>query len=581
MNIAIVTYEFDIEGGGLAHSCRRFYDMLTELGHEVTIISSYLSPDSHISGGYDSSLNKSLAYEQKLKNDTRSLVPETLIIAFGGGFNGYYASLLSNQFNCRFWLMLRGSDANISKWDTEKSYYLQKALENAGLVIGLSEEICRNAKLLHPNTKSIVIPNICVRKESIVKDIRKDKIIIGTGATHLNEKKGVTSLLEMIDILSKSQSEPTIYLELVGEIDNDIIVQYKRKCEDLRISDRVFFLGRKTREEFRNIQRTWDFYVQASVCEGMGNSVADSMSNGIPIILSNTGYIAEKATKSFPEIVSPSNNAKDLAETISNVICKKNVISRYQDFYDEFFLSTNVDTILKSWIDLLGERQQNQKKDLPSGILSVVLHDVDGELHDSITTPISVFTQFVEDIYHSGRRLCSMRDYLSMNETERKYYIVCTFDDGYKGVLENALPSMKRYGFTATVYVCTEYIGKYNDWNYKDRQRRIHLDYAELHALAREGWEIGSHGVTHRSLLRLSDEEVINELSDSKSKLEKHIGQIDSYAYPYGDYNDFIMKLVKKHYQNAMLLTQGGVYLNVDIHRIRRYYISDIYQIIR
>ena len=82
-------------------------------------------------------------------------------------------------------------------------------------------------------------------------------------------------------------------------------------------------------------------------------------------------------------------------------------------------------------------------------------------------------------------------------------------------------------------------------------------------------------------MLRLSDEEVINELSDSKSKLEKHIGQIDSYAYPYGDYNDFIMKLVKKHYQNAMLLTQGGVYLNVDIHRIRRYYISDIYQIIR
>jgi hypothetical protein len=69
--------------------------------------------------------------------------------------------------------MLRGSDANISKWDTEKSYYLQKALENAGLVIGLSEEICRNAKLLHPNTKSIVIPNICVRKESIVKDIRR------------------------------------------------------------------------------------------------------------------------------------------------------------------------------------------------------------------------------------------------------------------------------------------------------------------------------------------------------------------------------------------------------------------------
>ena len=313
----------------------------------------------------------------------------------------------------------------------------------------------------------------------------------------------------------------------------------------------------------------------------MGNSVADSMRIGIPIILRNTGYIAEKASKSFPEIVSPSNNAKDLAETISNVICKKNVISRYQDFYDEFFLSTNVDTILKSWIDLLGERQQNQKKDLPSGILSVVLHDVDGELHDSITTPISVFTQFVEDIYHSGRRLCSMRDYLSMNETERKYYIVCTFDDGYKGVLENALPSMKRYGFTATVYVCTEYIGKYNDWNYKDRQRRIHLDYAELHALAREGWEIGSHGVTHRSLLRLSDEEVIYELSHSKQILEEEFGPITSYAYPYGDYNDYIMKIVKQLDGNAVLLTKGGVFLEVDSYRIYRYDVSAIYKSIK
>lgn len=53
-----------------------------------------------------------------------------------------------------------------------------------------------------------------------------------------------------------------------------------------------------------------------------------------------------------------------------------------------------------------------------------------------------------------------MRDHLCMNETERKCSIVYTFDDGYKGVLGNALPSMKRYGFIATVYVCTEYVGK-------------------------------------------------------------------------------------------------------------------------
>ncbi|RRD57545.1 polysaccharide deacetylase family protein [Tannerella forsythia] len=580
MNIVIVTYEFEVESGGLAYNCRRFCNMLTELGHDVTVISSHLSSDSYIHGGYDYSLNKSLAYEQKLKTDTKSLAPKSLLIAFGGGFNGYYASLLSKQCNCQLWLMFRGSDANISKWDSEKAFYLSKSLESASLVIGLSEEICRNARQLCPNIKSVVIPNVCEREKISIEDIRPDNIVIGTGATHLNEKKGVLSLIEMTHILTTSHPEISISLELVGEIDDDILVQYKDRSKTIGISDKVSFLGRKKREEFINIQRSWDFYVQASVCEGMGNSVVDSMSNGIRVILSNTGYIAEMASKSFPEIVSPSNDAQDLANTISRTLAMTNISYQYRKFYDEFFISTQKDSIVKLWSNLLNECYNNQKRTIPSGLLSVVLHDVGGDKHDSITTPVAVFGQFVDDIYHSGHRLCSMRDYLSMKDTERKYCIVCTFDDGYKGVLEHALPRLKRYGFTATIYVCTEYVGKYNNWNYKDRVKRIHLDYDELKMLIKEGWEIGSHGVSHRSLLRLSDEELITELVESKTTLEKHIGQVDSYAYPYGDYSDFIMTLVQRYYSSAMSLTQGGVYLNVDSHRIRRYYISEIYQII-
>lgn len=581
MNIVIITYEFEEESGGLAYSCRRFCNMLIELGHDVTVISSYLSSNSYIYGGYDYSLNKSLAYEQKLKADTKSLAPKSLLIAFGGGFNGYYASLLSKQNNCRLWLMLRGSDANISKWDSEKSFYLSKSLESAGLVIGLSEEICRNVRQLYPNVKSVVIPNVCEREKISIKNIRPNNIVIGTGATHLNEKKGVLSLIEMTHILAILHPEISISLELVGEIDDDILLQYKDRSKTIGISDKVSFLGRKKREEFINIQRSWDFYVQASVCEGMGNSVVDSMSNGIRVILSNTGYVAEMASKSFPEIVSPSNDAQDLAKTISRVLAMTNLSDQYRKFYDEFFTFTQKDSIVRIWSNLLNKYDNNQKRAIPSGLLSVVLHDVGSDKHDSITTPIAVFGQFVDDIYHSGYRLCSMRGYLSMTAIERKNCIVCTFDDGYKGVLEHALPRLKRYGFTATIYVCTEYVGKYNDWNYKDRVKRIHLDYDELKMLIEEGWEIGSHGVSHRSLLRLSDEELITELVESKIALEKHIGQVDSYAYPYGDYSDFIITLVQKYYSSAMSLTQGGVYLNVDSHRIRRYYISEIYQIIK
>ena len=40
MNIYIVTNEYSIEGGGLAYSCHAFVNMLEQVGHDITIISS-------------------------------------------------------------------------------------------------------------------------------------------------------------------------------------------------------------------------------------------------------------------------------------------------------------------------------------------------------------------------------------------------------------------------------------------------------------------------------------------------------------------------------------------------------------
>ena len=53
MNIYIVTNEYSIEGGGLAYSCHAFVNMLEQVGHDITIISSSVPSESIISGGYN------------------------------------------------------------------------------------------------------------------------------------------------------------------------------------------------------------------------------------------------------------------------------------------------------------------------------------------------------------------------------------------------------------------------------------------------------------------------------------------------------------------------------------------------
>lgn len=74
MNIYIVTNEYSIEGGGLAYSCHAFVNMLEQVGHDITIISSSVPSESIISGGYKPSLGYELAMEEKLKENIKSLL---------------------------------------------------------------------------------------------------------------------------------------------------------------------------------------------------------------------------------------------------------------------------------------------------------------------------------------------------------------------------------------------------------------------------------------------------------------------------------------------------------------------------
>ena len=59
----------------------------------------------------------------------------------------------------------------------------------------------------------------------------------------------------------------------------------------------------------------------------------------------------------------------------------------------------------------------------------------------------------------------------------------------YKSVLQFGLPILKQFSFTATVFVCTDHIGKASDWNPKDRVKRFHMTFDDLNIIKSEGWE--------------------------------------------------------------------------------------------
>lgn len=582
MNVLIVSAEFGIEGGGLSLSCEKTIGLLSDMCNTRTT-SSTTFPIQTAAGGYSKRLSSAIQYEYKLKEDCVLYSNSDIVIGFGGGFNGYYASLLSVRINARFILCLRGSDINLCKWDAEQKWLTTQACKKASNIICLSTEMTENVKELDNDflRKTQIIPNFySIEPPKVVFPNIPFKVVIGCGASHLNEKKGIANILNMAAEF-KQISDIPIHIELAGFIDEDLKEQYSIIAKELYIDKNVKFLGYIQRDNMPLVMKNWDFYIQGSVCEGHPNIIMECISMGKAFVSTKTGYVAESLSKDYPSLFFDSFAPQQMASQLLSLINTPKIEQVYDTAFNTMVRLCSVDAIKNQWESLL--KGSNQKlKSLPlDNIITVGLHDVQGDEHDSITTPQKVFQEFVELVHNQGYFLCSMKDYLHKEPEERNACIVCTFDDGYESLINVVLPILNKYGYTATVFICTSLLGHDNSWNNKDGRKRNHLTAEAIQTLQENGWEIGSHGVTHRNLLKLNDLELYDELSHSKRELCGLCDcDIQSYAYPYGANNTYIQSCVSKHYEYAFSVEKGGTNLVSDRYQIRRYSISEIYKMI-
>lgn len=73
------------------------------------------------------------------------------------------------------------------------------------------------------------------------------------------------------------------------------------------------------------------------------------------------------------------------------------------------------------------------------------------------------------------------------------------------------------------------------------------MSWTEVCALQTQGVEFGSHTATHRMLTRLSDEEIVSELSQSVCKISEKLGSpVPLFAYPNGDVDARVQRLVSQ-----------------------------------
>lgn len=310
-----------MDGGGLSLSCTRLADILSK-DNVVKITRSSITSILTVSGGIFPQLGKSIQTKYKLKVDTEKYQDIDIVIGFGGKFNGYYASLLAKQIKAKYMLCLRGSDANLAKWSAEDSWFLYEASDCADKIICLSKEMQRNVLQANSSTynKIVIIHNPL---ESECADVffpnLPSSVIIGCAASHLNEKKGIANLLCLVSEF-KEISEMPIKLVLVGDIDDDLKLEYQRIIDRLCLQHNVEFHNSTSRANLISMMKEWDFYVQCSVCESHPNSISEALQNGCVFISTNIGYIAEILSPEYPKLFFKEWNPISMAMSLKKII---------------------------------------------------------------------------------------------------------------------------------------------------------------------------------------------------------------------------------------------------------------------
>jgi len=159
---------------------------------------------------------------------------------------------------------------------------------------------------------------------------------------------------------------------------------------------------------------------------------------------------------------------------------------------------------------------------------------------------------------YKGLSMRELEPYIQGKKSDRVVGI--TFDDGYLNNLKNAAPILKKFNFTATCYLVSEFLGKSNLWDKsKGISQKPLMTVDEVKEWLDFGMDIGAHTQTHVDLKLATTDEAEREINLCKSDLEdKFDVSIVDFCYPFGRFDDSICNIVERAgYSTASTMIRG------------------------
>lgn len=154
--------------------------------------------------------------------------------------------------------------------------------------------------------------------------------------------------------------------------------------------------------------------------------------------------------------------------------------------------------------------------------------------------------------------LAQVRAFLEAKEPLPRKTVAITIDDGYRSTYEIAYPVLRKYGFPATVFLYSDFVGAADA-----------LTWPQMKEMVSSGLvEIQPHSKTHSNLTqRLANESDAAYRDRIRREVDAPIAVIrdrldvpsTTFAYPYGDANETVLnELTRANVPLGLTVTPGG-----------------------
>lgn len=209
-------------------------------------------------------------------------------------------------------------------------------------------------------------------------------------------------------------------------------------------------------------------------------------------------------------------------------------------------------------------------------MIPIITYHAIGDDPSPLFTPPSTFEAQLASLAAAGYQtlpLAAVVDWLKGGSSPPAKSIALTFDDGYLSVYTEAWPRLKEYGFSATVFLVTDYCGRDNQWPGQPNSvpTRPLMNWSQVREMAGRGWEFAPHSRTHRPLPTLTPAEIEADILASQSAVRAQTGQeARLFAQPYGASSAQVNHIVRRHFDGAASTRLGLVQPGDDPYSLAR-----------